>query len=337
MLRDAGLFDEAIAEYRKGLEYASDRGDLLAGLLETLLRAKRFEDALAETNRAFEAKMDSSSLRRAHAIALCQLARYEEAERSAASALDKYPDLMEMHQVLGYACAQRGELDAAIAHLQRSLAALPHDRDARLGLARVLVNAGRPAEALAQLDILALDMQDRAEWHRQRGLALLALTRYDDAIESLEGSFSLAPPDGPGIRALASALVGLERYTAAVDRLHAFYEANPRAILVANDLAWLLATCPDESIRDGDEALKIAEVITQRREARVAAMLDTLAAALAEVGRFDDAVRVIDEAIAHARDSKADPKKLEQYEKRRALYMSGKPYRTEPTTTAPAP
>ena len=332
MLRMADMFDEAIAEFRSGLSYAPTRLDLLGGLLDTLLLAKRYDEVLAETDRAFRADMDSATLRRAEAIALCQLTRYDEAERKAKEALALYPDTPELYQVLGYVCSSRGEVDDAVAHLQHSLQLKPDDKDARLGLARVLVNAGHFVEADSELELLRPRMTKHAEFLRLSGMAKLGLKRYDEAIAPLKQSLELMPTDGPTARALASALAALGRFEDAAHHLRDVATRNPQAFLVLNDLAWLLATCPDDEVRNGEEALALAQRAIADPARRMPAMLDTLAAAQAEAGQFEDAVRTMDETIDLARQRSEDPRRIEQYEHRRSLYAAGKPYRSQPAS-----
>jgi hypothetical protein len=68
--------------------------------------------------------------------------------------------------------------------------------------------------------------------------------------------------------------------------------------MARNGLAWLLATCPDARIRNSERAVKLAEEAVQRSDRKHASYLDTLAAAYAAAGRFDDAVRAQQEALA---------------------------------------
>ena len=91
---------------------------------------------------------------------------------------------------------------------------------------------------------------------------------------------------------------------------------------VQNNLAWLLATAPDSTVRDGPRALVLAEqLVAWKRDD--AAYLDTFAAAYAEVGRFDEAVKIQQEALAGlGRGSLRDG-----YRKHLTSYQDGKPWR----------
>ena len=90
-----------------------------------------------------------------------------------------------------------------------------------------------------------------------------------------------------------------------------------------NNYAWLLATSPDAAIRDGERAVSLMEELLSagRREA---AWVDTLAAAYAEAGRFDEAVEMQEEALTLF-DRNFDG--YDEAVERRNLYASGAAWR----------
>jgi tetratricopeptide (TPR) repeat protein len=73
--------------------------------------------------------------------------------------------------------------------------------------------------------------------------------------------------------------------------------------IIAQRLAWLLATAPDDSVRDGAEALELAELAAKLTQFRDASCLHTLAAALSENRQFEKAVQVARQAVAVARQN----------------------------------
>ena len=75
---------------------------------------------------------------------------------------------------------------------------------------------------------------------------------------------------------------------------------SPRML---DELAWLLATYPDSNSRDGREAVRLAERACALTERQIPALLDTLAAAYAEVGDFPRAISVTNEAVNRAHSS----------------------------------
>ena len=92
-----------------------------------------------------------------------------------------------------------------------------------------------------------------------------------------------------------------------------------------NNLAWLLATCPDASLRDGPEAVRLAEKACELTHSRRTIMVGTLAAALAEAGRFPEAVEAAQKACALA-SGEGDRTLLTRNQELLNLYRTGKPY-----------
>jgi Flp pilus assembly protein TadD len=100
---------------------------------------------------------------------------------------------------------------------------------------------------------------------------------------------------------------------------------NPKYL---NDLAWIYATCPKAELRNGTEAVSMAEAACKISKRQDMAMLDTLAAAYAEAGRFDEAVKTTEEIGARAA-SAHNAKLAETARQRLELYQARKPYRDE--------
>jgi tetratricopeptide (TPR) repeat protein len=100
---------------------------------------------------------------------------------------------------------------------------------------------------------------------------------------------------------------------------------DPRHAGTFNQLAWLWATCPDPDIRNGERAKECANRACELSEWSEPGFLDSLAAACAECGDFDDAVKWQEKAIAQI----GDPVRQTDYESRLELYRQRKPARVE--------
>jgi Flp pilus assembly protein TadD len=92
------------------------------------------------------------------------------------------------------------------------------------------------------------------------------------------------------------------------------------------ELAWLLAVDPSPDVRNGEEAVELAEA-AQRIAPKSPRAWDALGAAYAEAGRFDVAVRAADEALSLGEAQKLDDGELSQMQFRRQLYQMGMRYR----------
>jgi Tfp pilus assembly protein PilF len=120
----------------------------------------------------------------------------------------------------------------------------------------------------------------------------------------------------------------LEHYLAAL-------RLKPDSPDVLNNLAWLLATCPDARIRDGAQAVKHAGRACELTHYHMTPMVGTLAAAYAEAGRFDDAISTAQKACTLATES-GDQDLLKRNQELLALYQSHQPYHERPARVIPA-
>ncbi|MEO0425306.1 MAG: hypothetical protein AAF184_23420 [Pseudomonadota bacterium] len=93
-----------------------------------------------------------------------------------------------------------------------------------------------------------------------------------------------------------------------------------------NNTAWVLATAPEAERRDGARAVRLMEILLDSGDPRNGEWVDTLAAAYAEIGRFDAAVATQEEAIALMAEG-TDPTLLDGMRARLADYQARKPYR----------
>ncbi len=111
-----------------------------------------------------------------------------------------------------------------------------------------------------------------------------------------------------------------------VQALNWFRKATAQGNVSAlNDYAWFLATSKEPKFRDGEKAVALAlKAVLPKRKSHY---LDTLAAAYAEAGKFDEAIRVQKEAVDMLRVSGPKPQLLKKFQERLNLYESGKPYR----------
>ena len=106
-------------------------------------------------------------------------------------------------------------------------------------------------------------------------------------------------------------------------------ELQPGFMLAQMHLAWLLATCPESSVRNGDKAVLLAEQANQISKDKDPQVLRTLAAAYAEAGRFPDAVLTAKQALALA-VAKTDAELTSELQVEIGLYQTNSPCRSKP-------
>jgi tetratricopeptide (TPR) repeat protein len=123
-------------------------------------------------------------------------------------------------------------------------------------------------------------------------MALGEKGRPDEAIPHFEKAVALDPANWTAHANLGRAYIAQHRSDRAIPHLERALRQAPDNPAVLNEAAWVLATCTDATLRNGTEAVTLAEHAVELTSGRDAAMLATLAAAYAETGRFDKAVEL---------------------------------------------
>jgi Flp pilus assembly protein TadD len=254
---------------------------------------------------------------------------FADAAKQSAEAIRLKPDNAAAHYSLGYDLLQLGQFGQALPHLRQALALDPGYMTARYALGLALWASGSRAEALDTFREAVRLARSNAGAHYNLAVMLErdgqveeARASYEKAVE-LDESFAdahlalglLRARRGEGARAADS-------FRRALSLRHDWPAAQIQ-------LAWLLATSPDASVRDPKAATALAERSVALTGEQDTGALDALAAALAADGQFDRAV-VTAERVLTLLGSRGDPKVVAAAGRRLALYRSRTAYVEEP-------
>lgn len=124
--------------------------------------------------------------------------------------------------------------------------------------------------------------------------------------------------------------MGMGDYATALNELDLVLEEFPEDPALHNNKSWLLATCPDAEIRNGELAVEHGRKACELSDWAFPEYVDTLAAAYAEAGDFEEAVRWQKKAV-----DEGAPHYQQQFAERLALYESGEPYREDAPSSDP--
>lgn len=357
-------FERAVGLYRSYLELRPEDAVAHNNLGIALLGLDRWEEGMLALRRSVELDPEQRGGQYSLATALAELGRYQEALEHYQKAHEIDPAERVIHADWATLLAKVGRIDESIAELRSLLAEDPLQDYARLKLGTVLVEAGRLEEAATELRQVAdsggLQRPGRGEAHynlgviaERRGDLAEALARYDRAVElaprlaeaqrargvllardgDLEGAaaaFARAVEIEPETERhrfeLAMALLLGGQEAQARSALEAALRELPAALSTRHLLARLLASATDPAVRDGARAVELAQGVVER--ALTLEHAETLAMALAETGRYEEAAawqqRVIQQAGAAGEASGgAHAARLERLE----LYRRGEPAR----------
>jgi len=218
----------------------------------------------------------------------------------------------------GLLLMEMGELDRAAADLDRAVGLAPDCARCELERGTLHLVRGRLEEALTAFErVLALE-PDLAAAHASRAAVLLRLRRLEEALEAISIAVAARPDSDGDLHNRAVVQTALGRHAEAIRDYERALAINSKSGGSHNNLAWILATTPDPALRDGRRALRHAHAALE--QGRVGAWLDTLAAAHAECGDFEAAVRA--EAEAYVRSSPRN----EAFRQRLQAYQEGLSY-----------
>ena len=240
----------------------------------------------------------------------------------------------EAHNILGLYLQRAGRVPEAIAQYEQALRFEPDHAKARNNLGNALRQTGNIPEAIEQYELAIRINPNLTETHINLGNALLTSGRTLEAIGQYEQALRINPDSAEAHRDLALALEQTHRPREAIAHYEQALRIRPDRPEIQNNLAWLLATLAPAEGGDPIRAVSLAERICQLTNNRMPPYLDTLAAAYASAGRFNDAIATAQKAIDLA-NSAALPTVAAQIEPRLQLYQRGQPYRRAADATTP--
>jgi tetratricopeptide (TPR) repeat protein len=292
-LSEQGHYAEAIVLWNE-LEIAKP-GDarIYNNLGEALARTGKTAEAIAEFERALELNPRLHSVHNSLGLALTAAGRPQDAIVHFEKVLESYPESADLHNNYGRALAMRERLGDAMAEFQRAAELDPRSADAQNNIGRALAAEGRIGDAIPHLQKAVAINPDFVEAQYYLGAALYyARGRSREALVHWREVLRVQPGHLPAL----------------------------------NQAAHVLAAANDASVRNGREAVQLAERAAALPGGQEPPILDTLAAAYAEAGRFTEAVETERRAMDIA-TSRNQTELREELAARIRLYEKKTPFR----------
>jgi len=220
-----------------------------------------------------------------------------------------------------------GDFAGAIADYTAAIGVAPKSVVAHFNRGYLLSAYARFKEAIFDFDVVIREDPRastaylyRGQAHAEMGQRKAALSDYDHAIQNASTTV-----DGDMVRAKASSAKG--DYAAAASLFAKAKRRSARDTHVLNSVAWFKATCPNGSFRNGQEAVQDSTKACEISKWKDGDLIDTLAAAYAETGDFDQAIKYQRQALA-SRPPGA-PDSLNDMQRHLRSYQAQKPIREE--------
>lgn len=218
--------------------------------------------------------------------------------------------------------ASLAPVESAEAAFSAQILAQPRSASLRAARGRVRAAQRRYRDAIDDLNEAIALVNDDPRFYLARGQIHLDLGQLELAKNDINTAIKVDKGLATAYRLRAGICLLQHDYAAALADYNRAIRLAPGDSAVINDRAWMLASCPDEQFRNGRQAVADAWVAASRGGWRMHNRLGTLAAAYAEAGDFDNAVKWQEEAIRLApRDQQPE------YQARLELYRSQRPYR----------
>lgn len=335
----------------------------------------KFDEALADVEKAIELEPNHAATIELRGLILLGLKRFDESLAAFNKASELAPQAVLPHQHLGEVYRQQGDLKKSAEQLTKALELEPNDaatlllranveyqlndvegalKDADAAIkvqpgllvahllkAEILASSGRVDEAASSLEKLVPLAPNQTKLLEPLATFYLVGGQPRKSIETFSKIIELEPENYRALRFRGDANLNIGNHAAAVADFDAALKLNENDDGLLNNFAWVLATSPDDNVRDGKRAIELATKAAEMTNYEVPHILSTLAAAYAETGDFDTAkkwsaksVEVSQQELDAAKDD-AERATLEatnkDLKKELANYEAGKPTRERQT------
>jgi len=284
----AGQLEESSVEYRQAIALDPDFEQCHLNLADLLVKGEEFDKAIEQYLDALRIKPGQANVHNNLGNAYQITGNFEESISHYRKALEITPDNAFTYFNLGVSYQSQDMPDEAIVSYEKAIQLQPDDPNAHYSLANVLRLLGRREEAIPHFREVTRLAPTFVE--AQTGLAMLLAQRgdHEEAIDHFERALALRPDDLPAL----------------------------------NGLAWVLMDTGNKQLSDPERAVTLARKACELTGNKHPAVLNTMAAAYASVGKFDMAIETAQRAIDLATFARSD-QLAESIRERLELYRHG--------------
>jgi tetratricopeptide (TPR) repeat protein len=292
-LLNRGALDQAVGHFQKALQIEPDSADTHLGLGNVLYQKGQIDGAIIQLQKAADLQPNYGDTHYHLAQCLSEKGRLDEAIVQCQKAVDLKPGNGVYHNLFGNVLLQKKQFNQAIAEYKKALQINPDNVEANN-------NLGYAFSMKKQLNE--------------------AITQYQEALKYSPKNPSFYFNLGDAFRHKQVPIQAMAAYQKAID-------LNPDFVPAEASLAWMLATWPDASVRNGRKAVSLAEDACRFSGSSDPLVLRTLAAAYAETGNFSSAILAAKRGLALAA-RQSNTNFIRELQGEIGLYETNSPCRT---------
>jgi tetratricopeptide (TPR) repeat protein len=316
--------EQALASLTKAIQIAP--GDATGYILRGAFQARRgkIKEAIADLDKALKLEPSNSKALTHRGLVYGTHGELEKGLDDLNEAIRLNPEEPDFYSVRGALFLQIGDFESAFADYNHTLGLRPHEPAALARRGYALSRKGKIELALADLNE-AIRLNPAEPWfYAWRGSVYSATNEFEKGISDMNRAIETNPSQAEFYAIRGYIYNKQQDFAKAAADFTKGVSLNPGSPEACNNLAWLRATCPEETFRNGKEALEIATHGCEITGYKIHNLVDTLAAAYAETGDFDQAIKYQQTCLALPN---LPENKRPDMQQRLALYQEHKPFR----------
>jgi tetratricopeptide (TPR) repeat protein len=316
--------EKAMADFTKVIEKDPTNTQTIGLVVSMLVEKKKFDEALKYADKFIELKPDDANGYRIKG----SLFYFKDDDKAALEqlnkALEKEPDNVDSLYLRAQIYSALKEQDKAKADLEKAFNLDPNQGRGILMRSMLAAQQKRFADAIADIKLLLqVDPKDE-ELRVQLASYYAADKRPRKAIELLTAVIEDNEKSSSALRARGDALLSVGKHAEAIVDYDKALAIEPDDTHILNNLAWVLATSPDDNVRNAKRSIELGTKACKLTDYKQAHILSTLASGYAESGDWETAIKWSSKAVEVGSD---EAETAEQLKKELESYKEKKPWR----------